>query len=211
MASVRTGTIVDWNDARGFGFISDPGVQGRVFVHVKDFAEPRRPSAGDEVAYELIEGRDGRPAARLARITSARHQGADNGADRVDAPMRVTVRIVGALALATAVLCCVIFGRAPAWLALCYVAGSCVSFAAYWLDKRAAMRGTWRTMEETLHFFDLAFGIAGGLMAQGLLRHKSSKLRFGIVSAGILVVHLTILALLLMGYGPADWLAWITS
>ncbi len=125
--------------------------------------------------------------------------------------MRVTIRIVGALVLATAVVCCVIAGRAPIWLASCYVVGSVVSFAAYWLDKRAAMRGAWRTMEATLHFFDLAFGIAGGLLAQGVLRHKSSKQWFGFVSAAIFALHMTALTLLLAGYDPIDWLGWLTS
>ena len=207
----RTGKIVDWNDDRGFGFISDTGVQGRVFFHIKDVGGSARPAVGDDVAYELGEGREGKPAARGVRITGAARHAVDETAERQDAPMRVTIRIVGALVVVTAVVCCVIAGRAPLWLAACYLVGGIVSFAAYWLDKRAAMRGTWRTMEETLHFFDLAFGIAGGLMAQGLLRHKSSKRRFGVASALIFAVHMSILGLLLMGYGPAEWLAWLTS
>ncbi len=32
----HTGKIVDWNDARGFGFILDAGVHGRIFFHIKD-------------------------------------------------------------------------------------------------------------------------------------------------------------------------------
>jgi len=125
--------------------------------------------------------------------------------------MRVTVRIVGALVVATAVVCCVAFGRAPPWLAACYLVGAGISFSAYWLDKQAARRRAWRTREETLHLFDIAFGIAGGLLAQGILRHKSSKLSFGVVSAVIFAVHMTALGLVLAGYDPVDWLNWLRS
>jgi uncharacterized membrane protein YsdA (DUF1294 family)/cold shock CspA family protein len=206
----RTGKIVDWNDSRGFGFIADTSVSGRIFFHIKDVGGSVRPAVGDDVAYEPVRGRDGRPAARSVLLIGAAARKNEEANAWENAPMRVTIRIVGALALATTVLSCVIAGRAPLWLAACYVAGGVVSFVAYWLDKRAAKRGAWRTREETLHIFDLAFGIVGGLTAQGLLRHKSSKQWFGIVSAAIFALHMTGLCLLLAGYGPVDWLAWLS-
>ncbi len=206
------GRIAEWNDARGFGFIDGPGARGRVFVHIKDFdTRAIRPSIGDDVAYLVGVGRDGRPAAKSVRILSAKPANAIMEAERVDAPMRVTVRIVGALVVATVVLCCVLAGRASIWLLLCYVVGGVVSFVAYWQDKRAAIRGTWRTMEESLHFFDVAFGIGGGLLAQGVLRHKSSKRVFGIVTGVVFAVHMAMLGLLLAGYGPTEWMAWLTA
>ena len=40
------GTIEEWNDDRGFGFISRPtGERGRVFVHISAFPRGRRPTA----------------------------------------------------------------------------------------------------------------------------------------------------------------------
>jgi uncharacterized membrane protein YsdA (DUF1294 family)/cold shock CspA family protein len=207
----RIGTIVDWNDARGFGFIIGAGVRGRVFFHARDVAGSVRPKFGDEVAYELVAGRLGRPAARGVFLTGSRGTVAENVDEREDAPMRVTVRIVGALVIATAVVCCVVSGRAPNWLAACYVVGAAISFSAYWLDKQAARRRAWRTREETLHVLDLAFGIAGGLLAQGVLRHKSSKLSFAIMSAIIFALHMTALGLVLAGYDPVDWLSWVRS
>lgn len=206
----QTGKVVEWNDARGFGFIESPGTTGRIFFHIKDVAGSLRPAVGDDVAYAPIAGRDGRPAAGGVRIAGSPSR-ADDDIERHDAPMRVTVRLVGALVLATAIVCCVVAGRAPLWLALVYVVAGVVSFAAYWHDKRAAVRGAWRTMEGSLHFYDLAFGIAGGLMAQGLLRHKSSKREFGRVSATIFTLHMIALGLLLAGYDPASWVAWLTA
>lgn len=187
----RSGQVVDWNDARGFGFIEAPDVHGRVFFHIKDFDTAfGRPLVGDKVVYELTEGRDGRPAGHLVRF-------ADTVTVRRQAPMRVTVRIVGSLMLATAVVCCVVAGRAPIWLPACYLGAGIVSFAAYWVDKRRAERGEWRIAEATLHFIDVVFGIAGGLLAQGILRHKSSKLSFATMSALIFVLHMAALLALL--------------
>jgi uncharacterized membrane protein YsdA (DUF1294 family) len=144
-------------------------------------------------------------------ITGKSHMGMNEAAERREPPMRVTIRIVGALVLATAVVSCIVARRAPTWVAACYLAVGVVSFAAYWLDKRAALRRASRTREDTLHFLDLAFGIAGDLLAQGLLRHKSSKLQFGIVSGVIFALHMAILGLLLAGYDPIDWMNWLTS
>jgi uncharacterized membrane protein YsdA (DUF1294 family) len=53
-----------------------------------------------------------------------------------------------------------------------------VTFMAYALDKSAAQRGTWRTKETTLHLLALVGGWPGALLAQQLLRHKSSKTQF---------------------------------
>lgn len=186
------GEIVEWNDERGFGFIEDPDIGGRVFFHIKDFGARRRPQAGDEVVYELKDGQGGRPAARLVQLASV-----ERAARR--APMRVTVRIVGAVLLVTAIMGCLVAGRAPWWLPLCYLGVGVASFAAYWLDKRAAEQGEWRTAEMTLHLIDLAGGIVGGLLAQGILRHKSSKLSFGLVSGAIFALHMAALLALTAG------------
>jgi uncharacterized membrane protein YsdA (DUF1294 family)/cold shock CspA family protein len=203
------GRLDEWNDARGFGFIDDTRSQRRVFVHIKDFVgASRRPAMGDEVSFALFTGRQGRPAATRVRILGATRRGAASGrAGQTAAPLRVTIRIVGALVIATAVIFSVVAGRTPMWLAGCYLAAGFISFGAYWLDKRAAAEGTWRTKEATLHFLDLAFGIAGGWLAQGLLRHKTSKQAFGLVSATVYTLHMGGIGLMLAGYGPAQWLA----
>jgi uncharacterized membrane protein YsdA (DUF1294 family) len=67
---------------------------------------------------------------------------------------------------------------APLWLALVYLAASVVTFIAYARDKSAAVRGGWRTRESTLHMLGLAGGWPGALLAQQILRHKSSKAGF---------------------------------
>lgn len=61
------------------------------------------------------------------------------------------------------------------WLAL---AASLVTVVLYWRDKRAAVRGGWRTPESTLQLWSLAGGWPGALWAQQRFRHKTSKREF---------------------------------
>ena len=88
--------------------------------------------------------------------------------------------------------------RLPAEVGLFYLGMGLVSMVAYWRDKRAAEKDAWRTPEATLHGIDLVGGVVGGLLAQQLLRHKTRKQAFVVVTAGIATLH----ALALM--------AWIT-
>ena len=46
------------------------------------------------------------------------------------------------------------------------------------MDKSASKSGRWRTPEKMLHLFSLAGGWSGALLAQQLLRHKTSKQSF---------------------------------
>jgi uncharacterized membrane protein YsdA (DUF1294 family) len=63
-------------------------------------------------------------------------------------------------------------------VALAYLAASVLAFAAYAVDKSAAIGGRWRTPEPTLHMLGLVGGWPGALLAQQLLRHKTSKQSF---------------------------------
>ncbi|TDQ45536.1 uncharacterized membrane protein YsdA (DUF1294 family) [Permianibacter aggregans] len=69
----------------------------------------------------------------------------------------------------------------PQEVALVYLVASLITFAFYWLDKRAAQNGDRRTPENTLHFLSLAGGWPGALIAQRILRHKSVKGSFRVV------------------------------
>ncbi|MDO9449547.1 MAG: DUF1294 domain-containing protein [Rugosibacter sp.] len=60
-------------------------------------------------------------------------------------------------------------------VALSYVVASLITFMMYAFDKSAAIKGQWRTPESTLHLLSLACGWPGALLAQQLLRHKTTK------------------------------------
>lgn len=59
-----------------------------------------------------------------------------------------------------------------------YVLASVAAFFMYGMDKRAAVRGTWRTPESTLHVLSLLGGWPGALIAQQVFRHKTAKRSF---------------------------------
>ena len=63
-----------------------------------------------------------------------------------------------------------------------------VSFLAFWLDKRYAVRQKWRIKESTLFAISILFGALGAVLGMLLFRHKTKKPGF--------VVLLPILALL---------------
>ena len=108
-------------------------------------------------------------------------------------------RIAAAVLIGLTEILALALGRSPIWLALLYAVMGFVSFVFYWHDKRAAQAGEWCVSEARLHGIDLFGGIAGGLLAQVLLRHKIAKSAFGTISGVIALVHLLALWALLLG------------
>ena len=79
----------------------------------------------------------------------------------------------------------------PLWIATLYLAASTIAFVMYAIDKSAARRRVWRVSERTLHFWALAGGWPGALLAHQILRHKSSKARFRGVFWGTVALNVT--------------------
>jgi uncharacterized membrane protein YsdA (DUF1294 family) len=100
------------------------------------------------------------------------------------------LRILGTALIALLAIAAALFGPKLVWLPAVYLLVGAVSMLAYWLDKRAARAGRWRIRESWLHGLDLIGGIAGGLVAQELLRHKTSKQSFIVVTGLIAVGHI---------------------
>lgn len=60
----RHGTLVKWNDERGFGFIEPAQGPSELFVHISAFSPGgARPQPGELVSFELEVRADGKPAA----------------------------------------------------------------------------------------------------------------------------------------------------
>lgn len=92
-----------------------------------------------------------------------------------------------------------------ALIPMVYLMMSLVTFIAYAVDKRAAVRGAWRTPESTLHTLELLGGWPGAWLAQRLLRHKSVKTSFRIVFFVMVVFNLAALAYVIYGLTSSDW------
>jgi uncharacterized membrane protein YsdA (DUF1294 family)/cold shock CspA family protein len=187
------GTIAEWNDDRGFGFIRPAEGGDRVFCHIKAFEErSKRPSLNATVTFELARDDRGRPQARQIRYSSGAGQPATKRAPAPSAS-RLTPVIVAASVFMIIVVVLVLLRLAPWWVLPWYLALSVVTFFAYGWDKVSARGGHWRTQESTLNGLAMLGGWPGAWIAQHAWHHKSRKESF--LAAFWVAVILNLLAL----------------
>jgi uncharacterized membrane protein YsdA (DUF1294 family)/cold shock CspA family protein len=207
------GILEDWHDQRGFGFIRRPG-GGKLYVHMKSIGKStERPKAGDILSYDVGTGANGRPAAvdvTIIRPLQSKTAGIapGKGQERVAAKparreatpglIRISMRTAAAATLIVLLGNNIVLGRFPVWVGLLYIFGGIASWLFYQADKRAAERREWRAPERRLHLADLTFGIIGGLLAQHVLRHKTYKPGFVMVTALITALHVLTLGLIML-------------
>lgn len=196
------GTIVEWHEDRGFGFIEPgPGATGgvkRVFCHIKAYKTlTALPSVGQRVTYELSRDQQNRP--RAARVvpagtsTPAKAPAAMSEKARTSTPRPGLARI-SAIVFIAAVIALVVVGRIPWYVPVWYVVISFATSVAYAIDKGAAERRRWRTTESTLQWMALIGGWPGAWIAQQDLRHKTRKASFQLLFWGLVVINLAALA-----------------
>lgn len=192
------GRLTQWNDAKGFGFITPNGGGGRVFVHAKSFrAGGRRPEEGELLTYELGVDGKGRPRADEIDFVGKARQG--GGTLRGDSKAAPLVAVVFSILLIGAT----IKGFAPRLLLWLYAGTSVLAFLLYWMDKRAALTDAWRTPEKTLHLCALVGGWPGAVVAQQVLRHKTRKESFRAVFWATVVLNCAAVGWLLVAPGAA--------
>ena len=200
----RLGKVIEWNDARGFGFVSavgDAEATGRVFFHVRDYEQgPRRPEIGELVKFAATKRDDGRwRATRVRRVavTAARRAVPSKAMHPVH--VRTTGRPAPALALVALVLAYVAgiafalqHGRLPDLLPFWLIGANGLTLLFYYGDKTAAQRGEGRVPESTLHLLEAAGGWPAALLAQRLFRHKSRKPSYRSGFRAMVVLHIAI-------------------
>ena len=120
---------------------------------------------------------------------------------------RRNLSILGAVAFLVAVGIAAVFVPAKSLLPVYVICISIVTFVVYAVDKAAAMRGSWRISEKTLHILALAGGWPGGLIAQQTLRHKSSKPSFQAVFWVTVVLNCVVMAYFLTPNGSENVMA----
>jgi len=176
MKSEFTGRIVEWNEARGYGFLE--ANRKRVFLHINEFSERhKRPAVGDSIRFELGTDAKGRGCAKRAAHVR------DGG--------RFTVTHLLAL-IGLLVLPAVAAQRLPLHPVLFWgfvIVLTAFTYAMYAHDKQLARAGAWRLPEAALHLFELLGGWPGAFIAQRRLRHKCAKTSFKFVFWLIVLLH----------------------
>jgi len=170
------GRLTQWNDDKGFGFVTPNGGGDRAFVHIKAFERAtRRPVDGDILTYTTARDAQGRLQATSVRFAVAPGRASQTtGAKASDGKFGPALILVFALGLCGLIAT----GRLPVIVAIVYVLMSLVALFAYAQDKRAAIDGQRRTPEDLLHLVALCGGWPGALLGQRWFRHKSKKAAF---------------------------------
>lgn len=194
------GTIKTWNDERGFGFIAPTQGGQEIFVHIKAFAgRGTRPQVGQVVSFEVEVNRKGKKRARavepLRRVAAPPPRRPTGSAQWGTATYFAIPAFVAMYLLAS------VLWRVPGWVAGIYVGASLLAFAIYAADKSAATTNAWRVSESTLLVVGLVGGWPGAIVAQQVLRHKSSKVSFRSAFWGTVALNVTAFLLLASPFG----------
>jgi len=173
------GTLQEWNDEKGYGFIT-PDEKGRkVFAHIHDFRSSHpRPRNGDVVHFVVGKDSQGRSCAKkIQRPRIAKK------ASTWLFPKMVIISFFVWVGFQTA------NGVYPPDLPVGMVLLSLFSYIQYGADKKRAQSHQFRISEARLHFFDLLGGWPGGWIAQNRYNHKTQKNEFQAVFVLTLLIH----------------------
>jgi uncharacterized membrane protein YsdA (DUF1294 family)/cold shock CspA family protein len=183
------GTLISWNEERGFGFIQPMRGGQEIFAHAKAFG-PRgmRPKIGQLLSFEMETGQQGKKRAK--NVLFARPAVTSKNGHRDSSAQSGTATLLAIPAFGVMYLAVQLALRPPLVMALLYLAASLITFFAYARDKSAAQNGRWRIAESTLHLLAVAGGWPGALLAQQLLRHKSRKAEFRAAFWGTVLINI---------------------
>ena len=69
------------------------------------------------------------------------------------------------------------------------------AFIMYGIDKRKAVKGSWRISESALLTLTALGGSLGSLLAMELFRHKTKHIKFIVGVRALLIIHVLLLVL----------------
>lgn len=173
---VRTGKIVTWNSARGFGWLECEGE--KFFVHLREFkGTDIIPSLGVEFPFVVGTDVQGRPCAKGVDACLI------NGKIKPTGWLLFVALLVWPIAGA--------FALPISWWIpiLQMIVMSAVIYRLYAYDKRQAILCGWRVPQTIMQLGELAGGWPGAYLAQKRLRHKSAKRSYQSIFWGIILIY----------------------
>lgn len=206
--SRQQGTIKQWQDDKGFGFIETEAGES-VFFHVSEFKAQRRPTIGEQVLFTTGKDNQGRVQAKqvqelafVQQKMTQKNQQIRQRNQRKSQQMQFESaqkkRLLMGLGFYGVLVLLAVMHKLP-WLILAwYIIIGVVTFLMYAKDKKAAQNDQWRTPESTLHLLSIAGGWVGAMVAQTYLRHKSQKPEFRMMYYLTVIINMAGLLFLLI-------------
>jgi uncharacterized membrane protein YsdA (DUF1294 family)/cold shock CspA family protein len=187
---MQKGTLVMWNDQKGFGFIRPDGTEEDFFVHISQFKKgmSRRPEMGDVVHFRPNEDA-GKKRASFALVESLDQE--DAAPRRFELNPRQRSWLINLLIITPLVLSgyLLLMAKNPIPF-FSYMIMSILTMILYGTDKANAATRKWRIPESYFHMLELMGGWPGALMAQNQFRHKTRLSTYLYVLRGIIAIHL---------------------
>ena len=152
------GKVIEWNDQKGYGFISPVIGYERIFFHISALKNRNvRPKLNDEVSFEVSQDKKKRLNASNVVVTNAR---------------ALPVTLLFSCSYLLFVAGSIFMLNASIWLIVVYIGLSMFTFLMYAWDKSAAQKSEWRTSEKTLHLLSLIGGWPGALVASSAKQRR---------------------------------------
>lgn len=171
------GTLIRWNNDKGYGFIRSHKENKDIFLHVKSLPHyQRRPKIDDVITYEVDVDEKQQYYARSAKIKGL-------------AWSQFTILFFSSTLLFGIYVYLVFSQRISFHPLSIYAAMSILTIWAYSRDKSASQIKAWRISERRLHLYEMLGGWPGALLAQLYYRHKSRKISYQVFFWLIVASH----------------------
>lgn len=188
MEKITKGTLIKWDDDKGFGFIQKEN-GNQVFLHISGLKKGtrRRPIVGDTIYFRTEKDERGRLRALQAVIREVGYKYVDIESHKTPTILMLFFWIIALCPFGGALY--VWKKGAEPYLLIAYGLMSVTMFYLYYEDKRRAKTKTWRISEAALHLWELFGGWPGALIAQHTAHHKNKKFSYQFVFWCIVLFH----------------------
>jgi cold shock CspA family protein/uncharacterized membrane protein YsdA (DUF1294 family) len=187
------GTVVKFDDKKGFGFIQPDGNGERIFVHAEAVTTAGRLVAGQRVSFQIASSAKGPRAVNVAAEGAPERQQPRNRSSQVS-----PYWFFGGIALLDTILVMAlamwVFSLSWPWAYLLAINLTTIMLYAY--DKAIAGSGALRVPELILHSVEILGGTPAGLVGQYALAHKRAKGSYQLVFWLIFIVQVIVVAAL---------------